>query len=55
MGTTVFNTMAYEKNTNNAITIAPPAGSEGTNESHSRYIYKKFLKIILFIYHLVYM
>ena len=36
MGTTVFRTIAYEKNTNSDITVAPPNLSFGISISHSR-------------------
>lgn len=40
MGTTVFSTMAYEKNTSRAMIVAPPRGSEGTSVSQGRNVWK---------------
>jgi hypothetical protein len=37
MGTTVFNTIAYEKKTSSEMTVAPLSASEGTRVSHGRY------------------
>lgn len=38
IGTNVLRTMAYEKNTNVPIVIAPVNLSDGTRESHGRYV-----------------
>lgn len=40
IGTSVLRTMAYEKNTSVPMVMAPDIRSDGTSESHGRYVWK---------------
>jgi len=40
IGTNVLRTIAYEKNTKMPIVIAPATLSDGTKESHGKYVWK---------------